>query len=80
MCALVNTDKEKRCALAADVKSQLVCKAHRLCVSLNSRLESNQEEEKFEGGAYLWGVSMSHQVVGIACEQEQTLLLYYSQA
>jgi len=25
----------------------LVFKAHRLCVSLNSRLESNQEEEKY---------------------------------
>jgi len=24
----------------------LVCKAHRLCVSLNSRLESNKEEKK----------------------------------
>ena len=25
----------------------LVLKAHRLCVSLNSRLESNEEEEKY---------------------------------
>jgi len=29
----------------------LVFKAHRLCVSLNSRLESNKEEEKKEGGS-----------------------------
>jgi len=26
-------------------RGRLVCKAHRLCVSLNSRLESNKEEE-----------------------------------
>jgi len=28
----------------------LVFKAHKLCVSLNSRLESNEEEEKVESG------------------------------
>jgi len=28
----------------------LVFKAHRLCVSLNSRLESNKEEEEVPGG------------------------------
>jgi len=35
----------------------LVFKAHRLCVSLNSRLESNKEEETFQPGARLlnWG-------------------------
>ena len=27
----------------------LLLEAHRLCVSLNSRLESNEEEEKFLG-------------------------------
>jgi len=35
-------------------RSGLVFKAHRLCVSLNSRLESNEEEEKgasIRGGA-----------------------------
>ena len=26
----------------------LVCKAHRLCVSINSRLESNKDEKKEE--------------------------------
>ena len=39
----------------------LVFKAHRVCVSLNSRLESNKEEEKRGGvrGAEFtfWGVS-----------------------
>ena len=32
-------------------RSELVVKAHRLCVSLNSRRESNEEEERSEKGA-----------------------------
>ena len=34
----------------ARFRGGLVFKAHRLCVSLNSRLDSNKEEEE-EGGA-----------------------------
>ena len=34
-------------------RGRLVFKAHRLCVSLNSRLESNKEEEEL-GGARVW--------------------------
>ena len=34
-----------------------MCKAHRLCVSLNSRLESNKEEEGFWGSRVVPGVS-----------------------
>ena len=30
-------------------RGRLVFKAHRLCVSLNSRLESNKEEEEVDG-------------------------------
>jgi len=33
----------------------LVFKAHRLCVSLNSRLESNKEEEEEEGSGFRVG-------------------------
>jgi len=43
-----------RCFGLADlyegVRGGLVFKAHRLCVSLNSRLESNKEEEAVRGG------------------------------
>ena len=39
----------------------LVFKAHRLCVSLNSRLESNKEEEQFLRFApiMMWGAYKS---------------------
>ena len=35
--------------VTVDLRSRDVFKAHRLCVSLNSRLESNKEKEKEEG-------------------------------
>ena len=42
----------------AAVPRRLVFKAHRLCVSLNSRLESNKEERSSlrEGGGRTWAV------------------------
>jgi len=42
----------------------LVFKAHRLCVSLNSRLESNKEEEERNGGHLVLGGSARRTVSG----------------
>jgi len=44
-------------------RGELVFKAHRLCVSLNSRPESNKEEEKLQVGRG-WGRRFSVQVLG----------------
>jgi len=38
----------------------LVFKAHRLCVSLNSRLESNNEEKKRQGMHHWWRMPRGH--------------------
>jgi len=42
---------EQRCR-EKRFRGGLVFKAHRLCVSLNSRLESNKEEEEMQGDGH----------------------------
>ena len=55
----------------------LVFKAHRLCVSLNSRVQSNKEEEEWTGAA---GCCSGHALPKSVVLFTPSLLLYYSQA
>ena len=59
----------------------LVVKAHRLCVSRNSRLESSKEEEEEEEVVVDY-TCVLHRLSGSVETVEKTLLLllYYSQA